>query len=208
MFGDDGSNERFEELLRSIAREVSRSMERVQEDLDELAGAIGVDPARAKEVLDGAVGWLRGQVEGLGDDVAGWGAGPGARSGTGATEGTGSTEGTGATSGTGATGGTERVAGTGAERPDGERPARGGPHPLDLPTPQQGAALAALDSGRWTVEPGSHVLVANGEGPAPHEAQGLVEELRARDWIASDGELTLSGRHALRRWLDLAAGPQ
>jgi len=28
-----------------------------------------------------------------------------------------------------------------------------GPHPLDVPSADQGLALAALDSGRWTVEP-------------------------------------------------------
>ena len=38
----------------------------------------------------------------------------------------------------------------------------GGPHPLDLPTPEQGIALSALDSGRFTVRPGSSVLAATG----------------------------------------------
>ncbi len=75
-----------------------------------------------------------------------------------------------------------------------------GPHPLDLPTDAQGLALSAVDSGRWTVEPGSHVLLANGEGPAPADAEGLVGELRARDWINAGGELTLVGHNALRRW--------
>jgi hypothetical protein len=65
-------------------------------------------------------------------------------------------------------------------------------------------ALAALDSGRWRVEPGSHALVALGEGPGPVDAPGLVDELRARDWIAADGQVTLVGRHALSRWLDAA----
>jgi len=44
--------------------------------------------------------------------------------------------------------------------------------------------------------------VANGEGPAPSEALGLVGELRARDWINADGEVTLVGRNALSRWLE------
>jgi hypothetical protein len=79
------------------------------------------------------------------------------------------------------------------------------PHPLDLPTEEQGLALAALDSGRWTVEPGSNALAAHGEGPAPSDALGLVRELHARDWIAADGGVTLVGRHALSRWLDTAA---
>jgi hypothetical protein len=77
-----------------------------------------------------------------------------------------------------------------------------GPHPLDLPTAEQGLALAALDSGRWTVEPGTDALAARGQGPGPDNALGVVRELRARDWIGPDGELTLTGRHALSRWLD------
>jgi hypothetical protein len=79
-----------------------------------------------------------------------------------------------------------------------------GPHPLDLPTDEQGVALAALDSGRWTVEPGSNKLAPRGDGPGPSDALGLVRELRVRDWIAPDGEITLAGRHALSRWLDAA----
>jgi hypothetical protein len=172
MFGDDASNERFEEMARLIAREVSQSLDRAAEvDLDQIAGAIGVDRVRAKEWVDGAVGWLRSQAEGLDPDVA-----------------------------------------VGEHRPDAEatpanRVRSAGPHPLDLPTEDQGVALAALDSGRWTVEPGSHALNAHGEGPEPADALGLVGELRARDWIASNGDLTLAGRHALSRWLD-AASPQ
>jgi hypothetical protein len=79
---------------------------------------------------------------------------------------------------------------------------RGGPHPLDLPTAEQGLALSALDSARWTVKPGSHLLVAHGEGPAPADALGLVGELRARDWINAEGAVTLVGRNALRRWME------
>jgi hypothetical protein len=80
------------------------------------------------------------------------------------------------------------------------------PHPLDLPSDEQGLALAALDSGRWTVEPGSRALASHGEGPGPSDALGLVRELHARDWITADGEVTLVGRHALSRWLDAQAG--
>jgi hypothetical protein len=78
------------------------------------------------------------------------------------------------------------------------------PHPLDLPTDEQGLALAALSSGRWTVEPGTEALAAKGEGPGPSDSLGIVRELRVRDWIAPDGQLTLVGRHALSRWLDSA----
>ena len=79
-----------------------------------------------------------------------------------------------------------------------------GPHPLDLPTADQGLALAALDSGRWRVEPGTSALAVHGEGPGPSDALGLVRELRARDWVTAEGEITLAGRTALRRWLDAA----
>ena len=83
-----------------------------------------------------------------------------------------------------------------------EDPLRGaGPHPLDVPTEEQGVALAALESGRWSIEPGTSMLVSHGEGPAPGNALGLVRELRVRDWIDADGTVTLAGRHALSRWL-------
>jgi hypothetical protein len=76
-----------------------------------------------------------------------------------------------------------------------------GPHPLDLPTDEQGLALAALDSGRWIIEPGADALAARGDGPGPSDALGIVRELRVRDWIGSDGKLTMPGHHALNRWL-------
>jgi hypothetical protein len=78
-------------------------------------------------------------------------------------------------------------------------------HPLDLPTEEQGLALAALESGRWTIEPGSMALAARGEGSAPAHSLGLARDLHVRDWIATDGEVTLTGRHALSRWLEAAA---
>jgi hypothetical protein len=179
MSADDSGDESFEEKFRAIAREVSRSVERMTElNLDEIAGAIGVDPVRASQWVDEAGRWLRTQAAGLGDDLPFSGAPPAGPREEGA-----------------------RPGGRGAD----EDPLRSaGPHPLDLPTGEQGLALAALDSGRWTVEPGSNVLVAHGEGPGPSDALGLVGELRARDWIGADGEVTLVGRHALSRWLDTA----
>jgi hypothetical protein len=77
---------------------------------------------------------------------------------------------------------------------------RAGPHPLDSPTDEQGRALSALDSGRWKVEPGADELVAVDDGSTPAASGGLVGELRARDWIAANGEVTLVGREALKRW--------
>jgi hypothetical protein len=43
-----------------------------------------------------------------------------------------------------------------------------------------------------------------GDGPGPSDALGLVRELRVRDWLTADGELTLTGRNALKRWLEIA----
>ena len=58
-------------------------------------------------------------------------------------------------------------------RPTGDDPLRhAGPHPLDLPTADQGVALAALDSGRWRVEPGTSALAVHGEGPGPATRSG------------------------------------
>jgi hypothetical protein len=82
------------------------------------------------------------------------------------------------------------------------------PHPLDLPTSEQGIALSALDSGRFTVRPGSSVLAATGADSDLFlgEAADLVSELRARDWITPDGTVTLVGRQALLRWCRTADG--
>jgi hypothetical protein len=84
-----------------------------------------------------------------------------------------------------------------------------GPHPLDLPTPDQGLALSALDSGRFTVRPGSSVLAATGADSnlSVRERVDLVNELRARDWITPDGTLTMVGRQALLRWCRTAEVP-
>ncbi|MDQ6776125.1 MAG: hypothetical protein M3071_07900 [Actinomycetota bacterium] len=77
-----------------------------------------------------------------------------------------------------------------------------GPHPRDVPTEEQGLALSALDSGRWKVDAGTNELISDGQGPGPSQRGGLVDELRARDWITAGGEVTLVGRAALRRWED------
>jgi hypothetical protein len=72
-----------------------------------------------------------------------------------------------------------------------------GPHPLAMPTPEQGVALAALESGRWKIESGTFSVH---DGPGPSEPLGLLRELRVSDWVTADGELTLTGRKALARW--------
>ena len=76
-----------------------------------------------------------------------------------------------------------------------------GPHPLAMPTAQQGVTLAALESGRWRIESGTFTVH---DGPGPSDPLGLLRELRVSDWVAADGELTLTGRKALARWLEQA----
>jgi hypothetical protein len=83
-----------------------------------------------------------------------------------------------------------------------------GPHPLDVPSDEQGRALSALDSGRWRVEPGTDVLLAGGDQAPPSDPGGLVGELRARDWIAANGEVTSIGREALKRWSEGSTGTE
>jgi hypothetical protein len=76
-----------------------------------------------------------------------------------------------------------------------------GPHPLAMPTTEQGVALAALESGRWRIESGTFIV---NDGAGPSDPLGLLRELRVSDWVSADGELTLSGRKALARWLEPA----
>ena len=166
---DEDKPKSFEETLRAIADEVTRSIERIRlSDLEDMAREYGVDAERARSFMDNAGEWLRAQAETMRDAPM-----PGA------------------------------APTPPRETPSWEDSLRGaGPDPLDLPSDDQGRALAALDSGRWTVEPGTSALSSSGDGPGPSDALGLVRELRARDWIDADGEVTLVGRHALSRWLE------
>ena len=95
------------------------------------------------------------------------------------------------------------VSGNVAENPeDKPEPARGaGLHPLAMPTSEQGIALAALESGRWRIESSRFAVQ---DGPGPSDPLGLLRELRVRDWVTAEGELTLTGRKALARWLERA----
>jgi hypothetical protein len=180
MFEDEPGDNSFEETVRSILSELGRSVERAVDkvDADEVADAIGVDPAAAREWIESASSWVRQYAETLGNEFelrfSGF------RQPTPAGQ-----------------------PAAGERLPSSEDPLRSAaPHPLDLPTDEQGLALAALDSERWTVEPGTDALTVRGDGPGPSDALGLVRELRVRDWIAADGEITLAGRHALSRWLE------
>jgi hypothetical protein len=173
----------FEDRLRAMADQISQSVRRMSEvDLEELSERYGIDAERARAFAE-AAGQLLGQgmsgSELFGQDRHG-------------------------DPDSGVSSGLDAQAAQGAGPGQPNRP---GPHPLDLPTGRQGLALSALDSGRWTVRPGSNQLVGTGEGTPPSNAADLVGELRARDWITADGALTLVGRHALGRWCRTAEDP-
>jgi hypothetical protein len=184
MRDEDRDGNSFEDMARALAEEVTRAVERISQiDVDEIARTASAEAERARGWIDELGRWLREQADSLGsappfgpadpwDDMPRPSAAPGAAAGA----------------------ESDRAA---------EDPLRhAGPHPLDLPTADQGRALAALDSGRWKLEPGTSTFVVHGEGPGPSDALGLVRELRVRDWIAGDGAMTLAGREALKRWLE------
>jgi hypothetical protein len=183
--------ESFEETLRAIAEELGRKLESSIDnfDSDKIAESFGVDPTVAREWVDNTSGWLRGFADNIGGEVA-------RRVGEQAAREQNARE-----QGAREQGAHER----GRVAAEAELFGGATPHPLDLPTDDQALALAALDSGRWTVEPGTDALAARGDGPGPSDALGIVRELRVRDWIAADGELTLVGRDALSRWLEARA---
>jgi hypothetical protein len=183
----------FEDRLRAIADEISRSVQRMSDvDLDELAERYGIDADRARTLADAAGRWLGDHLS-PGEPLFGTGqhrhddAGQHRHDDSPAPP---------VSAGSKAQG-----AGHGKSVP------KPGPHPLDLPTGRQGLALSALDSGRWTVRAGSNQLTGTGDGPPPPGAPDLVNELRARDWITAEGALTLVGRHALARWCRTAEDP-
>ena len=164
---NEEGNESFEDRVRAIAWELSRSVERLAElDMDEVARTIGVDAERAKGLVDTAGRWFSAYAEtfrqdaGFGDaDQSPAANDPQTRAG----------------GGTASAGRPDRRTRSGAQRP--------GFRPLDRRARQQPAG------GGW---PGS----------APRDAVGLVGELRARDWIDANGEVTLVGHSALGRWLE------
>jgi hypothetical protein len=181
----------FDDRMRAIVDQISQSMQRVADvDLERLAEDYGVDVDRARNVASAAGQWLNDHLgngeplfgEGQGHDPDISEQGPAANL-------------------------EEQVL---QSTVPGHRCAHPGPHPLDLATARQGLALSALDSGRWTVRPGTNQLTGTGQGPPPPEApdgSDLVSDLRARDWITTDGTLTLVGRHALARWCRTADDP-
>ena len=174
----------FEDRLRAIADEISRSVRRMSEvDMEEFGERYGIDTDRVRAFADAAGHWLG---HGIPSGEPLFGQDPHDDRDNGVSVRSDAQVAHGLTPG---------------------RPNRPGPHPLDLPTGRQGLALSALDSGRWTVGSGSNQLVGTGEGTPPPGAADLVSELRARDWITADGALTLVGRHALGRWCRTAEDP-
>jgi len=172
---DEDKPKSFEETLRAIADEVTRGLERVQRgEGEDLAREYGIDADRAKRFMDTAGDWLRSQADAFNVGQSESAPAPG------------------------------RSESRPADTPWTTFPSGAGPDPLDVPSDDQGRALAALDSGRWEVEPGTSALSSRGDGPGPSDALGLVRELRVRDWIDADGEVTLTGHAALQRWLDTA----
>jgi len=177
MSEDEPDRNSFEDIARVLDDEVSRAMERLSEiDVEELARTASAEAERARHWVEELGGWLREQGDALGNaPFGGWDV-PSRPS-----------------------------APSSPPAPRAEDPLRdAGPDPLDLPTAGQGRALAALDSGRWRIEPGTSAMSVSGEGPGPSDALGLVRELRVRDWLSAEGEITLAGRNALMRWLDAA----
>jgi hypothetical protein len=182
MSSDDDRPKSIEETLRAIAAEVTKSAERLAStdlgDLERLARANGIDPDRARGMANLAGGWLRSQLDG--SDIFPTASGSSDRTPTPAPMAPDTAEDV-----------TEAPIGVGV------------PTPVDLPTPAQGRALAALDSGRWTVEPGTVTLATQtGLGAQPGDAHALGLALHVRDWVDQDGGLTAAGMHALDRWLD------
>jgi hypothetical protein len=183
MSEDDQDRSNFEEVAKALAEEVTRAFERISDiDVDEIARTASAEAERARVWIDELGRWLREQAGG----AAGAAGFPGAAWSD------------------------EPPAAADAPAPATASPAddpltHAGPHPLDLPTANQGLALAALDSGRWRIEPGTSALSVVGDGPGPRDALGLVRELRVRDWLSGDGEITLAGRNALGRWLEAAS---
>jgi hypothetical protein len=187
MSEDEPTGDSFEEQLRAIARELGRSVERAVDniDVDDFAQMFGVDASSAREWMESAGTWLRSHAERFDEEFQGRMPGPWRPPG-----------------------GEDPSR---SQKPARSSPMRGedplrsaAPHPLDMPTDEQGIALAALESGRWMVEPGTDALAARGDGPGPSDALGIVRELRVRDWLGADGEITLVGRRALTRWLEAA----
>jgi hypothetical protein len=185
----DRERRSLEETLRAIADEVTKGAERLASgdlgNLEDLARASGIDAEPIKQFAEDAGTWLRDQIAA-------------------ATQSDGPVEPMPAADPSDPRDGAPPAAAPSPGSDEAVVPAprvAGLPHPLDLPTEQQARALAALESGRWTLEPGTTVLVTTlNRGPGPEDAHALGLELHVRDWVDIDGELTFTGELALARW--------
>lgn len=195
----DRDRKSLEETLRAIADEVTKGAERFASGnlggLEDLARASGLDAEPIKQFAEDAGEWLRDQIASAtqsGSDVEPMPA----------ADPTDPRDGSAAPASPAApTPPATPAAAASDEDPITSPRVAGLPHPLDLPTEQQARALAALESGRWTVEPGTVVLVTTlNRGAAPEDAHALGMELHIRDWVDVDGDLTFSGGLALARW--------
>ena len=166
-------DDRFEARLRALAQQLSRSISDV--DLDEVADRLGVDPDRVRGAAGAVEDWLNDRANPAEPLFS---PGPGDPRDYQPSDLD-----------------PHPVPSRPSARPD-------GPHPLDLPTEDQGRALSALSSGRWTVRPGSGRLSSAepAVGPSAPDHADLAGELRARDWITADGTVTAVGQRALLRW--------
>ena len=173
---DEDKPRTFEEALRAIADEVARHRRGSSRATSRTSRATyGVDADRAKRFMDNAGDWLRAQADAFGA----YGPFP---------------------------------AGDPASE---SRPAE----PANVVMGRRRCAARART--RWTRRPTSRAArwprwtpAAGRSSPAPARSpptvtaparatrSGLVRELRVRDWIDADGEVTLVGRAALQRWLD------
>jgi hypothetical protein len=193
----DRERKSLEETLRAIADEVTKGAERFASGnlggLEDLARASGIDAEPIKQFAEEAGEWLRDQIAAAtqsGSDVEPMPAADPSDPRDAAGPSTPAAP-------------TEPPAATPVDDVVSSPRVAGLPHPLDMPTEQQARALAALESGRWTVEPGTVVLVTTlNRGPGPEDAHALGMELHVRDWVDVDGELTLTGGLALARWAE------
>lgn len=205
----DRERKSLEETLRAIADEVTKGAERFASEglggLEDLARASGIDAEPIKQFAEDAGEWLRDQISAAtqsGSEVEPMPAADPSDPRDAATGGDADAP---------APPSPESASPAASSTPGGPTAADvdgitsprvpGLPHPLDMPTEQQARALAALESGRWTVEPGTVVLVTTlNRGAGPEDAHALGMELHVRDWVDVDGELTFSGGLALARW--------
>ena len=178
---DEDKPKSFEEALREIADEVQRGIARFQTgDFEDVARTYGVDADRAKRFVDSAGDWLRAQMENL-PDMPFPPAGP-----------------AGAGADVGFAAGLVEPSPKLGRRAERRRPGPAG-HADGRAGPRAGrAGLRPLERS----SPARRMLTTHGEGPGPSDALGLVRELRVRDWIDANGDVTLVGGAALARWLD------